>query len=163
MYVFPLIIVLTFFVTISASSCMRVITTAETITETTAAETTTVQTVEETVEEISNEEKLEDTLFAFFDAVLLSEEYKYFSSATKDIVGTEEEYKNGDKTDIYFIIQESHSSWENIEIQDISIDGKAATVTFTGDREAEGMKYEGEEISFNFVKEGEEWMIDFSS
>ncbi len=123
-----------------------------------AAELIIYQVLEESYEK----ERLEDTLFSFFDAVIEGEEYKYFSTTLKYIVGSEEEYKNGDKTDIYFIIQESHSSWENIEIQDISVDDSTATVTFTGDRKVEGMKSEGEEISFNFVKEDNEWKINFS-
>ena len=55
----------------------------------------------------------------------------------------------------------SHSSWENIEIQEISIEGNNAKVIFSGDRMAEGMKSEGEKISFNFVKEDGKWKIDF--
>ena len=114
------------------------------------------------LEEQDDKEKLEEIFFAFFDAVKAGEEYKYFSSATRNKVGTEEEYKNGDKSDIYFIIQESHSNWENIEIQDINIDNNKATVIFTGEREVEGIKSEGLEISFDFVKEDGEWKIDFS-
>jgi len=113
-------------------------------------------------EESYEKERLENVLFSFFDAVKEQEEYEYFSSTLKSIVGSEEEYKNGDKTDIYFIIQESHSSWENIKIVDISINENIATVTFTGDRMVEGMKSEDEKISFNFVKEENEWKIDFS-
>jgi hypothetical protein len=122
------------------------------------------ETPETTIESSAEaeEEKLEEALFGFFEAVEKNEEYSYFSNATKDMVGTEEEYKSGDKTDIYFIIQESHSSWENVAITNIKINGKRATVTFTGDREVEGMVSEGEELSFNFVKENGQWKIDFS-
>jgi hypothetical protein len=112
-------------------------------------------------EESYEKERLENVFFSFFDSVKEQEEYKYFSSTLKSMVGSEEEYKNGDKTDIYFIIQESHSSWENIKILDINIDESTATVTFTGDRIVEGIKSEGEKISFNFIKEEDEWKIDF--
>jgi len=114
------------------------------------------------LEEEYEKERLEDVLLDFFEAVKLGEEYKYLSSSTKDIVGTEQEYKNGDKSDIYFIIQESHSNRENVEIQDISIDNNTATVTFTGERIVEGIKSEDEEVAFDFVKEDGEWKIDFS-
>jgi len=70
-------------------------------------------------EESYEKERLEDILFSFFDAVKEQDEYKYFSNILRSTVGSEEEYKNGDKTDIYFIIQESHSSWENIKIVDM--------------------------------------------
>ena len=45
----------------------------------------------------------------------------FFSSGTVNMVGSEEEYKNGDKSDIYFIIKGSHSNWENIEFGSIVI------------------------------------------
>ena len=112
--------------------------------------------------ESDDNEMLEEALFAFFSAVEAGDEYKCFSSATVDIVGTEAEYKNGDKSDIYFIIQESHSNWENIEILDISMDDNTANVAFIGEREVEGIRSEGLEVSFDFVKENGKWKIDFS-
>ncbi len=110
-----------------------------------------------------DEDKLMDALIIFFDAVKQDNEYEYFSSETIDIVGSEEEYKNGDKSDFYFIIKESHSSWENIEFEDITIVDSTATVEIIGDRMAEGMKYENEKVVFDFVNENDEWKIDFSS
>ncbi|MCJ7666545.1 MAG: hypothetical protein MUO59_07415, partial [Actinobacteria bacterium] len=114
------------------------------------------------VTESIDEESLMVVLFGFFDAVEQDSEYEYFSSATINMVGSEEEYKNGDRSDIYFIIKESHSNWENIEIESIVIIDDTATIEIMGDRMAEGMKYEGEKVVFDFVKENGEWMIDFS-
>ncbi len=118
-----------------------------------------------TEEEIGQEElkdKLFERLNEFFDAVREDKEYAFFSSYTKELVGTEEEYKSGAKSDIFFIIKEAHSSWENLEAKDIEVDGDWATLTITGDRMAEGIEYTDEEISFRFVNEENEWKIDFS-
>lgn len=103
-----------------------------------------------------------DTVLSFFDVVMQDNKYGFFSSGTVSMIGSEEEYKNGDKSDIYFIIQESYSSWENIEFKSIIIVDDSATVEFTGDRMAEGTKYEGYKVVFDFVKENDEWKIDFS-
>lgn len=113
--------------------------------------------------ESTDEESLMYALFDFLDAVKQDSEYEYFSSETINMVGSEEEYKNGDRSDIYFIIQESHSNWENIEIESIVIIDNTATVEIMGDRMAEGMKSEGEKVVFDFVKENGNWVIDFSS
>jgi len=112
-------------------------------------------------EEIAEDDFL-DILLSFLDAVKTDNEYMYFSSATVAIVGTEEEYKNGTKSDYYFIIKESHSNWENIEIEIVDVNGNAAVIEIIGDRMAEGMLYEDEKISFRFLKENGEWKIDFS-
>jgi hypothetical protein len=122
--------------------------------------------VEEPQEEPVSEEELKDALFEklnnFFEAVKEDKEYAFFSSYTIDVVGTEEEYKKGTKTDIFFIIKEAHSNWQNLEAKEIVVDGDWATLTITGDRMAEGVEYTGEEISFKFVNEDNEWKIDFS-
>ena len=110
-----------------------------------------------------DEDRLMDALINFFNAVRQDNEYEYFSNATINIVGSKEEYKNGDKSDFYFIIKESHSNWENIEFKNIIIVDCIATVEIIGDRMAEGMKYEDEKVVFDFVKENDEWKIDFSS
>jgi len=86
----------------------------------------------------------------------------FFSSGTVNMVGSEEEYKNGDKSDIYFIIKESHSNWENIEFGSIVIINNKATIEIIGDRMAEGTKYEGDKVIFDFIKENGQWKIDFS-
>jgi len=113
--------------------------------------------------DINIEEILENTVLGFLDAVASDEEYDYFSSGTISIVGTEEEYINGDKTDIYFIIKESHSSWENVQAAEVRIDGDKAEVDITGDRMAEGTMYEGDLVTFRLVNEQGTWKIDFSS
>ncbi len=129
------------------------------------------ETAEEPVEEISEgqegdekttEEYFLNILISFLEAVKTDTEYMYFSSATAAIVGTEEEYKNGTKSDYYFIIKESHSHWENIEIETVDINGDAADIGIIGDRMAEGMLYEDDKVTFKFVKENGEWKIDFS-
>lgn len=113
--------------------------------------------------DINIEEILENTVLGFLDAVASDEEYDYFSSGTISIVGTEEEYINGDKSDIYFIIKESHSSWENVQAAEVRIDGDKAEVDITGDRMAEGTMYEGDLVTFRLVNEQGTWKIDFSS
>ena len=75
------------------------------------------------LEDLGDEEILKNTVLGFIEAVKIDEEYDYFSSGTIAIVGTEEEYRNGDNSDIYFIIKESHSTWEDIEITEINIEG----------------------------------------
>ncbi len=62
----------------------------------------------------------------FFNAVKEDTEYSFFSSATVELIGSEEEYKNGIKTDLYFIIKESHSNWESIEIDNLGVDSNKA-------------------------------------
>jgi len=110
-----------------------------------------------------DEDRLMDAIIDFFDAVKQDTEYEYFSSATINIVGSEEEYKNGDKSDFYFIIKESHSNWENIKFENIIIVDSMASVEIMGDRMAEGTQYEDEKVIFDFVEENGEWKIDFSS
>ncbi len=134
-----------------------------------ALEEITEETDEDNIiveKEPEDEEALEDNflniLKSFMDAVKTDNEYMYFSSSTVAIVGTEEEYKNGTKSDYYFIIKESHSNWENIEIETVDINGDVAVIEIIGDRMAEGTFYEDEKIDFRFLKENGEWKIDFS-
>ncbi len=129
----------------------------------------TVDAREEPAEEISGGQEDEtaegfflNLLNSFFEAVKTDTEYIYFSSATAAIVGTEEEYKNGTKSDYYFMIKESHSHWENIEIETVDINGDTANIGIIGDRLGEGTLYEGDKVTFRFVKENGEWKIDFS-
>jgi len=122
---------------------------------------------EESAEGESHNEKSDKEYFLnlvveFFNAVKEDTEYSFFSNATVELVGSEEEYKNGIKTDLYFIIKEGHSNWESIEIGNLGVDSDKAIVTIIGDRTAEGTKYENESVDFKFVKENEEWKIDFS-
>jgi hypothetical protein len=127
------------------------------------------ESAEEPAEEISGgqeDETAEDfflnLLNSFFEAVKTDTEYIYFSSATAAIVGTEDEYKNGAKSDYYFIIKESHSHWESIEIETVDINGNIADIGIIGDRMGEGTLYEDDKVTFRFVKENGEWKIDFS-
>jgi hypothetical protein len=117
-------------------------------------------------EEEINEEELKEELLArlndFFEAVNEDREYEFFSSETREIVGTEEEYRTGARTDYYFIIQEAHSDWRNVEAIDIEVDDGEAFLTISGDRTAEGMEYTDDEVVFKFVYEEGEWKIDFS-
>jgi len=144
-----------------------------TTSQSTASETETSQAIEETSDEQSptgetgseksTKKLLGDRGLNFIDAVKSGDEYEYFSSATKEIVGTEEEYKNGTKSDIYFIISESHTNWKNLQVVSVKItSASSAEVKIRGDRKAEGIDYTGDEITFCFVLENDEWKIDFS-
>ena len=112
---------------------------------------------------IDDEGEITDTVLGFIEAVKNDEEYGYFSSQTIAVVGSWEEYINGEKSDIYFIIKESHSSWQNIRVTWVDIDGYSAEAEITGDRTAEGMEYEGDRVIFRLIKEDGIWKIDFSS
>ena len=120
------------------------------------------EAVEDAEDLIADKEILKGTLLDFFDTVIQDNEYMFFSSGTVNMVGSEEEYKNGDKSDIYFIIKGSHSNWENIEFGSIVIINNKATIEIIGDRMAEGTKYEGDKVIFDFIKENGQWKIDFS-
>ena len=144
-----------------------------TTSQNTASETETSQAIEETSDEQSpagetgseksTKKLLGNRALSFIDAVKSGNEYDYFSSATKEIVGTEEEYKNGTKSDIYFIITESHRSWENLQVVIVNLtSANSAEVMIKGDRKAEGTDYIGDEVTFRFVIENDEWKIDFS-
>jgi len=113
--------------------------------------------------DLDDEEILENTVLGFLDAIEAGLEYDYFSSGTVSIVGTEEEYRNGDKSDIYFILQESHSNWEDIRIKKVTVEEDRAYVEITGDRMVEGIEYEGDQVTFTLVDEQGTWKIDFSS
>ncbi len=113
--------------------------------------------------DLDDEEILENTVLGFLDAIEAGQEYDYFSSDTISIVGTEEEYRKGDKTDIYFILVESHSNWEDVRVTDVTIEGDTAYVEITGDRTVEGTEYEGDQVTFTLVDEQGTWKIDFSS
>jgi hypothetical protein len=113
--------------------------------------------------DLDDEEILENTVLGFLDAIEAGQEYDYFSSGTVSIVGTEEEYRNGDKSDIYFILSESHSNWEDIRVTEVTIEGDTAYVEITGDRMVEGIKYEEDQVTFTLVDEQGTWKIDFSS
>ena len=110
-------IVLIFTATFNLAACgvnstevIEVITTSQITASETAAtqiseETGSKQsTTDETDSEESTKKLLGDQALNFIDAVKSGNEYDYVSSATKEIVGTEQEYKNGTKSDIYFII-----------------------------------------------------------
>lgn len=130
--------------------------------ETSLEEEETEPEIEEDIS-VNEEEIIGIIVIDFIQAVASDEEYGYFSSDTIDMVGTEDEYRNGGKSDIYFIIKESHSSWENIKITGVRIDGDLAEADIMGDRMAEGMKYEGDQVTFKLIKEENSWKIDFSS
>ena len=138
----------------------------EEVVEEEEAEVETAEDIVAEEKEPEEEEAAEDNflniLNSFLEAVKTDNEYMYFCSATVAIVGTEEEYKNGTKSDYYFIIKESHSNWENIEIENVNINGDTAYIEITGDRMAEGLLYEDEKITFRFLRENGEWKIDFS-
>ncbi len=166
--VFIRILIVISIVLLSTSvGCIRII-----VTEPAEEEPEEAPPVEEPVEEIPeeedvvNEEDLKDELLSrlegFFTAVNEDREYEYFSSETREIVGTEEEYRTGARTDYYFIIQEAHSDWSNVEAVDIEVEDGQAFLTIRGDRTVEGMEYTDDEIRFKFVYEEDDWKIDFS-
>jgi hypothetical protein len=97
----------------------------------------------------------------FFQAVKEGKEYDFFDSYTRSMVGSEEEYRNGTKSDTFYIVQESHSSWKNIEVESLILEGNRAILTITGDRTAEGVEYTDEEVKFKFINEEGAWKIDF--
>jgi len=97
----------------------------------------------------------------FLQAVKENKEYAFFDSYTVDMTGSEEEYKNGTASDIFYIIKESHSGWENITAESVTFDGNRALLIIRGDRTVEGMEYKDEQIRFNFINENEIWKIDF--
>ncbi len=111
-----------------------------------------------TEEEIKSELLL--TLNNFFEAVKEDKEYEFFDSYTKNMVGSEEEYRNGTKSDIFYIIKESHSSWRNVKAENVIFDGNRAILTVIGDRTAEGVEYTGEEVKFKFINEEGSWKFD---
>jgi len=76
------------------------------------------------------------------------------------MVGSEEEYLNGTKSDLYYIVKESHSAWKKLEFTNLLIVDERAIITVTGDRSAEGMDYTDEEVKFKFIKENGTWKID---
>jgi hypothetical protein len=115
------------------------------------------------ITDLDDEEVLENTVLGFLDAIEAGQEYDYFSSGTVSIVGTEEEYRSGDKSDIYFILSESHSNWEDISVTEVTVEGDTAYVEITGDRMVEGIKYEEDQVTFTLVDEQGTWKIDFSS
>ena len=120
-------------------------------------------------EEVAPEkEEVKSELFLilnnFFQAVKednYDKEYEFFDSYTRGMVGSEEEYRNGTKSDIFYIIQESHSNWKNTEAESLILEGNRAILTITGDRNAEGIESMDEKIGFKFINEEENWKIDF--
>ncbi len=114
--------------------------------------------------EVETEPNLEEEIFNIFLDYLESakndEEYDYFSSQTKGIVGSESEYLSGAKTDIYYIVKEAHQTLEDIKLKSIVLHEGRAFLTITADRVVEGMEYDDEEISWKFIME-EDWKIDF--
>jgi len=119
-------------------------------------------------DEDSIEENIDDeikkeifvTLNNFLESVKENKEYVFFDSYTREMVGSEEEYMNGSKSDLYYIIKESHSDWKKLEIQNLLIVNGRAIITVTGDRNAEGIEYTDEEVKFKFMKENGTWKID---
>lgn len=162
--VFILAIILVVNLSIAACSANNVeVVELTTTSQSTASENLTSQASEETGSEESTIKLLGDRALSLIDAVRSGNEYDYFSSATKEIVGTEEDYKNSTKSDIYFIIAESHRSWENLQVVSVNLtSANSAEVTVKGDRKAEGIDYIGDEVTFSFVFENDEWKIDFS-
>jgi len=118
---------------------------------------------EDAVEEIT-EDEIENEIFAtlnnFLQSVKENKEYGFFDSYTREMVGSEEEYLNGLKSDLYYIIKESHSAWKKLEFKDLLLVDDRAIITVTGDRSAEGTEYIDEEVKFKFIKEDGTWKID---
>ena len=124
------------------------------------------EAVEEEEETLADEEEeVKSELFLilnnFFEAVKEDKEYEFFDSYTRGMVGSEEEYRNGTKSDIFYIIQESHSSWKNLEAESLILEGDRAILAITGDRNAEGIESIDEKIGFKFINEEGSWKIDF--
>lgn len=127
------------------------------------------ETIEDTVTDRENNmEEIKSELFlilnSFFQAVKEGnhdKEYEFFDSYTRGMVGSEEEYRNGTKSDIFYIIQESHSSWKNTEAESLILEGNRAILTITGDRNAEEIESIDEKIGFKFINEEGNWKIDF--
>jgi hypothetical protein len=121
------------------------------------------KTTEETIEE-EPETKLEEEIFDVFleylEAAKNDLEYGYFSTQTKEIVGSESEYLSGAKTDIYYIVKEAHLTFKDIQLKSVVHHQGRALLTVTADRMVEGINYEDEEISWKFIME-DDWKIDF--
>jgi hypothetical protein len=127
-----------------------------TTSQSTASETETSQAIEETSDEQS---PTGETGSEKSTKKLLGDRGLNFIDAVK----SGEEYKNGTKSDIYFIISESHTNWKNLQVVSVKItSASSAEVKIRGDRKAEGIDYTGDEITFCFVLENDEWKIDFS-
>ena len=127
-----------------------------TTSQSTASETETSQAIEETSDEQS---PTGETGSEKSTKKLLGDRGLNFIDAVKSW----EEYKNGTKSDIYFIISESHTNWKNLQVVSVKItSASSAEVKIRGDRKAEGIDYTGDEITFCFVLENDEWKIDFS-
>ena len=144
-------------------------------TETIVAAATTIMDVDETEEDIADkttkaiieeepEAKLEEEVFNVFldylKAAKNDTEYNYFSTQTKENVGSESEYLSGAKTDIYYIVKEAHLTLEDIQLKSVVYHQNRALLMITADRVVEGMEYKDEEISWKFITE-DDWKIDF--
>ncbi|MFO7928831.1 MAG: hypothetical protein R6U35_04110 [Candidatus Humimicrobiaceae bacterium] len=122
-----------------------------------------IEEPEEIEPEVKTDElkkELNGILLDFIDASKKDEEYSFFSSKTKEMVGTEEEYKAGAKSDIFFILKESLSNINRVVPERVTYYGQRAILTVRMDRTVEGMEYQGEEVKYKFVWEEEKWKID---
>ncbi|MGM0367513.1 MAG: hypothetical protein ACQEP2_02900 [Actinomycetota bacterium] len=129
----------------------------ETIVET-EPEKTEAEEAEITEEEL--EDVLFDVLLNFLEAAKNDREYDYFSRQTRQLVGSEEEYVSGAKSDIYFIIKESTADITDVRPEEVTVHKDRAILTVLMDRTVEGMEYEGEEVRYKFVNEAGQWKFD---
>jgi len=102
-----------------------------------------------------------EKLLVFFTDVKVQKEYDYFSSYTKLMVGSKEEYISREKSDIIFVIQENHSSWEDVTFEKMKLYKERASLMIRGNRIVEGVKYKEDLQEFRFIKEDDSWKIDF--
>lgn len=116
---------------------------------------------EEDIDKEAIKQEIYNQLLDFFDFSKKQQEYKFFSSYTRAMVGNEKEYLSGENSDIYFLIQENHINWENIEFEGLKIYKERATIEILGSRILEGTRYDNEKQEFKFINEEGNWKIDF--
>ena len=120
--------------------------------------------LEDSKESIDKEKakmEIPEQLLNFFEAIKEENEYNYFSSYTKLMVGSTEEYTSGKNSDIYFMIHENYSSWKNIELKKIFLYRERAIIEVSGSRTVEGIDSNDELLRFKFINEEDIWKIDF--
>lgn len=107
------------------------------------------------------EEELFEIFKDFIEAVNKNNEYSFFSNETKTLIGTEEEYKKNDKSNLYSKIREDFKNWENFHTNGIEFVKNTIILSIVGDRIIKGKKKKNETIDLRFIEENSKWKIEF--
>lgn len=102
------------------------------------------------------------TVQSFVQDIKNNEMYKYLSKETIKDVGSEEEFKKEEKSDLHKVIISDHGYWVSLSVTDAKFKKNKAEVVAVGNRTVNGEYRENDKVLFALQKERSQWKIDFT-